>query len=716
MSGGIRRLVNAVVALALIACGASTSFAQAQASTQLGGNLERIRDWSRSNTFVDVIKQSRGFYQTSTGLSVAAELDAQGWPTEDFDVILMTDINEVQGLSGTYTVTGVSALPPDISGVATDITVTNLQHDSITHQFSADVTLAVGSTGFILSFRNTGGGVRLLRVLRPGYPATNTPTFTTQFLNHISRFSTLRFMDWTQTNGQTVSKWVKRTPVSSTTYAVGTGVPWEVCVELANLSHKDMWINVPHLADDDYIRNLAVLIQTTLAPDLHVYVEHSNEVWNSLFAQYSANLEAAQAAPETLQLSYDGNTSDTIINARYHAWRTKRIADLFVREFGPAAINNRLRIILAGQQVEPALLYTGLDYLERLVGPPKDFLFGVATAPYFHMGSDQYVDNLTPDQVIQALRGEVNALTDNALFEQNARMARWFGLPVLAYEGGSDTSGGTSLESKRLALMDPRMYDLCVDYLQAWFSWGFQDFAWFTGGATSWRVASGGWGLTEDMSVQNTYRILAFDHVRSLGTVPVTQGHLLPGIIDARRQVDRPADWATRSESLDELLLDQNIDYVVNSSYTGTMRFRLKMGCENPGNTIDVAANDVPVGVLPVPVSGDLHVYTYSQTIPVPVTAGLNVLRLHVTVQGHYSLLSVQGLCPLDLDDNGNTTDGLNPDGGVDINDLLAFLSLFETGDVRGDLDDNGTMPPNPDGAVDINDLLFFFGRFEAGC
>ncbi len=68
--------------------------------------------------------------------------------------------------------------------------------------------------------------------------------------------------------------------------------------------------------------------------------------------------------------------------------------------------------------------------------------------------------------------------------------------------------------------------------------------------------------------------------------------------------------------------------------------------------------------------------------------------------------------CPADLD-NGTMTG--TPDGGVDINDLLYFLTVYEMGSVRADLD-NGTMTGTPDGGVDINDLLFFMARYEAGC
>lgn len=68
--------------------------------------------------------------------------------------------------------------------------------------------------------------------------------------------------------------------------------------------------------------------------------------------------------------------------------------------------------------------------------------------------------------------------------------------------------------------------------------------------------------------------------------------------------------------------------------------------------------------------------------------------------------------CPADLANSGGQQ---GCDGGVDINDLLFFLSAFESGSVIVDLDD-GSGNGIPDGGVDISDLLFFLARFEAGC
>lgn len=73
---------------------------------------------------------------------------------------------------------------------------------------------------------------------------------------------------------------------------------------------------------------------------------------------------------------------------------------------------------------------------------------------------------------------------------------------------------------------------------------------------------------------------------------------------------------------------------------------------------------------------------------------------------------SLTVFCAADLD-NGSGTG--TPDGGVDINDLLYFLSQFEAGSLGADLSSND-YPGVSDDGVDINDLLFFLEHFETGC
>jgi hypothetical protein len=106
--------------------------------------------------------------------------------------------------------------------------------------------------------------------------------------------------------------------------------------------------------------------------------------------------------------------------------------------------------------------------------------------------------------------------------------------------------------------------------------------------------------------------------------------------------------------------------------------------------------------------------------LPQKFSGGLFLGTVHATNQGVITTVNTISTftrvtitqCPADLDDGQG--DGTQ-DGGVDINDLLYFLSKFEDGNAAADLDD-GSNTGTQDGGVDINDLLFFLVHFEAGC
>lgn len=91
-------------------------------------------------------------------------------------------------------------------------------------------------------------------------------------------------MDWMKTNNSQEIKWENRPKITDATYSI-KGVPLEVMVALGNRLNKDVWFNIPHQADDEYIREFAKLVKKTLNPNLKAYVEYSNEVWNKLFTQ-----------------------------------------------------------------------------------------------------------------------------------------------------------------------------------------------------------------------------------------------------------------------------------------------------------------------------------------------------------------------------------------------------------------------------------------------
>jgi hypothetical protein len=121
-------------------------------------------------------------------------------------------------------------------------------------------------------------------------------------------------MDWQATNEGELAPWQRRTtPASPSQAHAPGGAALEHIIQLCNTLKAAAWVNVHHLADDAYVTAMAAMLRDTLRPDVKVYVEHSNEVWNGLFAQARYASERGKA----LGLASD----DLTARYRYHALR-----------------------------------------------------------------------------------------------------------------------------------------------------------------------------------------------------------------------------------------------------------------------------------------------------------------------------------------------------------------------------------------------------------
>lgn len=197
-----------------------------------------------------------------------------------------------------------------------------------------------------LEVRQIGaGGIQSIKVWLPAVDDPSTPAqenmqsslvdqfFHPIFLERIAdaNWGYIRFMDWGKTNASPQMDWIdRRLPnhlfqfgiindraPNNQGFAFGdreTGVAWEHMVALSNATGKDLWINVPHLATEDYIRKLARLIRfgsdgvnpftspqvspafPPLNSNLKVYVEFSNEIWSSGGAFPQGNWAEEEAA------------------------------------------------------------------------------------------------------------------------------------------------------------------------------------------------------------------------------------------------------------------------------------------------------------------------------------------------------------------------------------------------------------------------------------
>jgi len=74
---------------------------------------------------------------------------------------------------------------------------------------------------------NPNNHIRNIRVIRPGFePIWQATNFSPLLLNKLQPYGTLRFMDWTNTNGQTDTTWSSRTTTTNRAYTQN-GVAWE---------------------------------------------------------------------------------------------------------------------------------------------------------------------------------------------------------------------------------------------------------------------------------------------------------------------------------------------------------------------------------------------------------------------------------------------------------------------------------------------------------
>jgi hypothetical protein len=483
-----------------------------QSSELIGANLSSISDYSGEHVFVDLVKQSRKFGTVEVPYDDQAKLGEDGWPLGDFGLFVMTLQKNVSGTGGLYTISFTGQAK--IATVASDAIFTNQHYNAESQSTTLEMRIAQGADQLLLRFTNTGPGIKNLKIIRPGYDALDPPLFTTEYLNHIQRFKTVRFMNWSETNNSKIQSWQDR-PTESTHYYSADGLPWEYMIELANLTHQDIWINIPAMADDGYVLQLAKLLESTLNPSSKIYVEYSNEVWNAQFAQFGQNHDAAiayaQRHPEGPGITFDGDTNEWTLTFRRVAQRTKEIGDIFKSVFGETEMMSRIRPVLGGQVVRPALAQIGLDYLQQAYGSAATYVYALAGAPYFNMGPQQRVEGLSPTDVLNAFSRSIDDIQSVNHFQTNIELAHTHGIRFFAYEGGSDTFGPGSIEAKRAASMDPRFEPLCRRYLQTWFASGGDLFMWFVAGAGQWTGPFGTWELTTDLSLTDAPKIKCLD-------------------------------------------------------------------------------------------------------------------------------------------------------------------------------------------------------------
>ena len=480
---------------------AATTRKPPAARPRLGMNLHGPADWNTELPFVDVFRLSRPWISQRKGQpwgkGPRLELDGHGWVKRlQPDCSAESPLCTIDGghyPRGKYTVLYDGQGKLDVWGAARAVS-----------REPGRMVIGVDSSkgGFFLRLLETDPNdyVRNIRVIMPGFEKTYQENpFHPVFLKRWQGVACFRFMDWMKTNGSKIVTWEDRPKPEDATFSAG-GVAPEVMIDLCNRQKADAWFCMPHLADDGYVRNFAKLVKEKLDPGLKVYVEYSNEVWNSQFPQTRYSWEKAK------ELGLGPKERPWEGGGQFYARRSLEIFKIWEEVFGG---HQRLVRVLAWQS-------GNTWWMERIILPQQDAYKqadALAIAPYMGMNVPRdagknkkrltagEVSKWTVDQALDHLEKECLPKSIRAI-EATKKTADKYGLMLLAYEGGQHmvgVGGGQDNDAMTRLLQaanaHPRMGKIYQRYFDAWTDAGGDLFCYFSsvGRWSKW----GSWGIMQ---------------------------------------------------------------------------------------------------------------------------------------------------------------------------------------------------------------------------
>ncbi len=483
----------------------------------IGINISGIADYSTEFSFTDAFKQSRKwipFNADGTGgwtSNIEVPLNEKGFPSQiPYDngvdtpqklrTLLLWSLPENTFPEGNFRLIVKGKGKIRLSGGArgeyeTPIDTEVYANDGVILQIeSSDVNNPISDIKFIL----------------PEYTKNyKTKTFTNEFVSFLADFQTIRFMDWLKTNNSNVAKWSDRNRKNNYTQSLKNGVAWEYVIELSNLLKKDLWINIPHKADDDYIKQLAILLEKEVNPNLKIYLEYSNEIWNAGFKQHREAAALGEA------LGYSGRTWEKA--AKYNAKRCADIFRIFEENFSN---DSRFVKIVSSQAANSGLSGRILEFFnDPVYNPTKVTADALSIAPYFagtsiskHIMENNLLETITIPEIVDLM--EESLPKADKWMMNNSKVADKFGLDLLAYEGGQhlvaigkDVNNSLLTEKLNEANRHPDLKQVYCQYFDNWYkNYGglFMHFA-----SHNKYTKHGSWGVKEHFKDVNNPKYLA---------------------------------------------------------------------------------------------------------------------------------------------------------------------------------------------------------------
>lgn len=633
----------------------------------VGIGIYGLSYFDQSFAMADVVRQSQ-FKNMSWGDDVGA--DAQGLPTRDFQMIFSS---KVIG-AGTYKLKFKGQATISVAATPSG-RIENKTYDTATNTTTADVVLPSDSTGNTwLTFTNTrrtsqsvtADGVSDLQMWRPGYPTDGSATFTREFITAMQKFHVIRVMDFVNANLNPSVNWDDRTKPDFKGYTGVKGQSWELVVALANATNRDVWINVPVQANDEYIRKLALLfkngsdgqqpystpqsnpIHRPLNTNLKVYLEYGNEIWNTSPGfngfGWAMALSDANRLDTSHPIAFDGAQTDRYVALRrWIAYRSAFISLAFRDVFGDSQMMTRVRPIFASQ------VGNGNQYLSEGLLWANTY-HGDASRLWYGGGGAAYYDSTTPPN-------DTNPSTMSAYFAglPSPNFARvtatdtiWtngFGLKNIAYEGGPGPGGsplGTASGTAELSYTynnDPRMKDRMIEAHAIWQANGGDMLAYYVYSvAAPWSFTN---GLNNNTTSDSTsLKFQAIDSIKVAPKATATLGTAIPGTVYLRNSTSNvrfvlSSDGSWKHNGTAYRLLPNRLNpsknefmlVPVRATLAGKYRLSITTYDATVNDQVEILANGKLIGTVQ-PTPGAAGQAYQSSEIEVDLPSGITVIMI----------------------------------------------------------------------------------------
>ncbi|BAZ44106.1 hypothetical protein NIES4102_11120 [Chondrocystis sp. NIES-4102] len=469
----------------------------------MGINLSSDVSWSRSKMWINIAKSARDWgyvdkpYQPNPDL----KLSAQGYPLSDAG--LFFEGYEYQPGVWQFSYQGSGEISFTAGGSLIEV---NRRADG-TVRGTFDRSAKMRADGSLIPVHlmlkniDPNNPPSNLKIVAAGYDLDSDAIYTQEFLNFIKPFKILRYMDLMETNESTIKTWGDRLKPN----APGKGVAFEDLIALSNITNKEAWITLPHLADDEYIRQTARLFAQQYNPNLNLYLENSNELWNRSFSQsrdfHASTIdklmreEGLSPAAATAKVEKEGITQKAVVDRLCH------ISNIFRQEFGTKA--DKIKPVLAGQAANSWHIKKGLEHLAATGQQENCNLDGIAIAPYLNTQYGPEFNPTSVDEVFEEMEAYYQARVKPWITE-HAQLAKQYNLKLYAYEGGQHLNGENALDIKIAAQNDPRMGTLLKDYFCFWQDSGGEDFVFFS--SINDHSKYGHWGLKTSINEGETVK------------------------------------------------------------------------------------------------------------------------------------------------------------------------------------------------------------------